>query len=347
MKDTENRTQRSYFFPILLILIGVLFLAHNLELIPGRGWRMVVNLWPALLIVAGLDDLIRRQGVAWPLLLIGGGTFLLISNFSPRPFVSWTKVLQLWPLILIAAGIDLLFRTRTWWTTVISLFLVLLMVGGAVWWVALEGSIPAGATHPIQQPYSSSVEAADVVYRLGAGQLIVGKTGERGLLAAGSAYPAAPVSTTEKKDGRLLYTLASESPVVAPHTIRWELGLTPAIPLTIEVDNGAGEVFLALEELQVAGLQVDQGAGDVIIRLAEDARGRMQIEQAVGRVQIVVPPDLALDVSTEQALSSLDLPPGYERVGDVYRSPAKAEKGQRLEIHIEQAVGLIAVRVAR
>ena len=347
MKDTEKRIQRSYFFPILLILIGGLFLAHNLEIIPGRGWRMVVNLWPALLIVAGLDDLIRRQGMAWPVLLIGGGTFLLISNFSPRPFISWTKVLQLWPLILIAAGIDLLFRTRTWWTTVISLLLVVLMVGGAVWWVAWEGSIPAGATHPIRQSYSSSVQAADVVYHLGAGQLIVGKTAERGVLAAGSAYPAAPVSTTGTDGGRLLYTLESESPVVYPRTTRWELGLTPAIPLTIEVDNGAGEIFLALEELQLEGLQVDQGAGDVVVRLADDARGRVQIEQAVGRVQIVVPPDLALEVSTEQALSSLDLPPGYERVGDVYRSPGKAGNEQRLKIHIEQAVGLIAVRVAR
>jgi len=347
MTDKQKRTQRSYFFPILLIVVGALFLAHNLEVIPGRGWNMVVNLWPALLIVAGLDDLIRRQGVAWPALLIGGGTFLLINHFSPRPFLSWTKVIQLWPLILIAVGIDLLFRTRTWWTTVISLFLVLLMVGGAVWWVALEGSIPTGDIYSIQQPLSSRVEGAHVVYQLGAGQLIVGKTEEEGFLAAGSAYPAEPVSKIETDDDRVIYTLKSDNPVVYPRTTQWELGLTPEVPLNIEIENGAGEIFLALEGLQLEGLRVDQGAGDVVVRLPDDARGRVEIDQAVGRIQILVPPGLPLEVTTERALSTLDLPPGYEREGNVYRSSGETGNEPLLELHIEQAVGLITIKDAR
>ncbi len=347
MPDAEKRTQRSYFFPILLIIIGALFLAHNLDVIPGRGWRMVVNLWPALLIVAGLDDVIRRQGVAWPMLLMAAGTLLLINNFSPRPFLTWTKAIQLWPLILIAFGIDLLFRTRTWWTTVITVLLVILMVGGAVWWVALGGSGPTGNTYPIQQLLSSSVEGADVVYQLGAGQLIVGKTEEDGFLAAGSAFPAEPVSKVEVEEGRVTYTLKSENPVVSPRTSQWELGLSPDVPLRIEVDNGAGEVFMALEALQLEGLQIDQGVGDVVVRLPDGTRGRVQIEQAVGRIRIVVPPDLALEVTTERALSTLDLPRDYERVGDVYRSSGEEESGQRVEIHIEQAVGLISISETR
>jgi len=67
MADQERQqTRRSIFFPILLIAIGALFLARNLDLIPGTGWDFLVRMWPALLIMAGLDDLIRRKGIAWP-----------------------------------------------------------------------------------------------------------------------------------------------------------------------------------------------------------------------------------------------------------------------------------------
>ena len=72
-KENRNkyRYQRSYFGPILLITIGVLFLGSNLGLIPGSEWGAIWKLWPLLLIIAGLDDLFRRKGVAWPVLLIG------------------------------------------------------------------------------------------------------------------------------------------------------------------------------------------------------------------------------------------------------------------------------------
>ena len=84
---SENNNQKhsgqrhhSIFGPLLLISVGVAFLLNNLGVIPGNFWDILVNLWPLLIIFAGIDGLVRREGIAWPALLIVVGTFLLLKN---------------------------------------------------------------------------------------------------------------------------------------------------------------------------------------------------------------------------------------------------------------------------
>ena len=137
IEQKPNR-RRSYFGPILLITIGLIFLAYNLGFIPGDGWEIILKLWPVLLVIAGVDDLVRREAIAWPILLIGAGTFLLLNNFGPQSWISWTQLIQLWPILLIAFGIDLVFKGESGWMTITGIILTIALVGGA-FWIASEG----------------------------------------------------------------------------------------------------------------------------------------------------------------------------------------------------------------
>ncbi len=345
-EERKRHGRRSYFWPILLIVIGVIFLAHNLGIIPGEGWDMLVKMWPALLIIAGLDDLIRRQGIAWPVLLIGAGIFLLLNNFGPRTFVTWTKVVQLWPLILIAFGIDLLFRSRTWWGTAISVLLVLLIVGGAVWWIGFAGSVPSGASHAVEKALAADVQKAEIHYKLGAGQLIVGEISDEDLLSAGTAYPEKPDETYFKTGDTAHYSLEVDFPAFYPNTTQWELGLPSSLPVSLLVDNGAGELFLALERLDLEELNVKQGVGDIVIRLPQGVKGEVSIDQAVGRIQILVPENAGIKIRFDKAISRLDVPSEYQRQGNVYTSPGFEDAPVTIVIHLEQAIGHMVVQMA-
>lgn len=132
----RQRSKRSYFGPILLITVGVLFLGNNLGVIPGGGWSILWKLWPVLLIIAGLDDLIRRQGIAWPIILIGVGAFLLFNNFGSQAWISWTQLFQLWPILLIAVGIDIMFKDQEGWIAVVGIILAIALIGGAGWLIS-------------------------------------------------------------------------------------------------------------------------------------------------------------------------------------------------------------------
>lgn len=50
----------SFFFPILLVVVGVLLLLHTTGMLSVFSWWRLWVLWPALLIMIGVDILLRR-----------------------------------------------------------------------------------------------------------------------------------------------------------------------------------------------------------------------------------------------------------------------------------------------
>lgn len=49
------------FWPVTMIVMGLIFLASNLGLLPREFW----NLWPLLLIVVGLGGLLTSDREQW------------------------------------------------------------------------------------------------------------------------------------------------------------------------------------------------------------------------------------------------------------------------------------------
>lgn len=49
------------FWPLTLIIMGLIFLASNLQLLPSSFW----NLWPLILIVVGLGGLLTSDREEW------------------------------------------------------------------------------------------------------------------------------------------------------------------------------------------------------------------------------------------------------------------------------------------
>lgn len=92
------------FSGVLLVVFGGLFLADQLGALSFgvvfRTW------WPALLILAGLLQFIERPAsVFGSLILVGVGVALLLANLH---ILQLHNVGRLWPLVLIALGLNIL-----------------------------------------------------------------------------------------------------------------------------------------------------------------------------------------------------------------------------------------------
>ncbi len=90
---------------IMLVVVGGLFLADQLGAIHfGALFR---TWWPAILVIAGLLSLAERPAsVFGPIIMIMVGAALLLSNLH---VVQFTSVWKLWPVVLIAAGLNSIF----------------------------------------------------------------------------------------------------------------------------------------------------------------------------------------------------------------------------------------------
>ena len=68
----------------------------------------------------------RGRSFFWPIFLIGVGVVLLLSNLNIIESVNFFFLLQLWPVLLIALGLQILFgRSYPWVGNLLAVLVVL------------------------------------------------------------------------------------------------------------------------------------------------------------------------------------------------------------------------------
>ena len=87
--DSSNR-HRSFFWPIILIGVGIVWLLVNLNIIAAVNIESLFNLWPVILIVIGLDLLLGHRN-AWVGAAVGVLTVAAVVGFLVYgPALGWT-----------------------------------------------------------------------------------------------------------------------------------------------------------------------------------------------------------------------------------------------------------------
>ena len=82
----QTQRQRSLFWPIVLIGIGVIWLLTNIDILPIVSAGSIMRMWPLVLIFLGLDLLIGRTSTLASAVigLLAVGTLIAILVASPR-----------------------------------------------------------------------------------------------------------------------------------------------------------------------------------------------------------------------------------------------------------------------
>lgn len=111
-KIKDKEPQGKIGFAVLLIAAGVIFLAFNLELIPGI-YKPILLSWQMLLVVLGIAALIKRHFVNG-IILISVGVFFILPvishNFPELLNGTLNNAENYWPVLLIIGGILFLFK---------------------------------------------------------------------------------------------------------------------------------------------------------------------------------------------------------------------------------------------
>jgi hypothetical protein len=135
--DEKRRPLRplrgSLFIPLALITLGILLFLQNTGMLTDDLGQNIIRLWPILLIIIGLDGVFRQEGLVGPIFLVGLGVVFLLSNLGYLAFEAWPFVLRLWPVLLIAFGLDILTRRRSIAWGLLGLLVALAVLAAALW----------------------------------------------------------------------------------------------------------------------------------------------------------------------------------------------------------------------
>ena len=295
----------------------------------------------------------QRGGLVGPLILIGLGVVFLLNNLGVLDWSIWEVLLRLWPILLVAAGLDLILGRRSTWGSLLALVLTVALLAVALWLSqAGMGARAVGEIEEITQPLDD-LARAEIAVDPGVGTLRIRPLSDSQNLVEGTMDQGRHEALEQDfsvEDDIGAFTLRTKSTSFGPFAggwtgdRLWDLQLTTRIPLAIETDLGAGQTDLDLTGLTVERLDVDQGIGQAVVTLPEEGGFQARIQGAIGQTVVVIPEALAARVRLDTGIAGRQMPEEYDCDEDVCTSPGYGTADQRVDLDLGQAIGSLVVR---
>lgn len=271
----EHRRERrggwnrpSLFWPIVLIALGGYFLMLNAGLIPPMSWTILLKLWPVLIIVAGLDVLLRRMpgfigsflGALLALALIGGLGYLML-NYENYPEL----------FITVTSGESM----------------------------HQQQELPIGDAEAVTVVLDMGSEPSTIDTRAGDALVVLDANTTRELALVSSGSDSEPAIRLESDRG---VTRVREWPgwlVRLPESwgraeeeIYVTVSINPDVPTTLDLDGGSGATDVFLSDASISNMQVDVESGPLNLWLPAEGRYEVWVDCGSAPLDIMLPSGL-------------------------------------------------------
>jgi hypothetical protein len=297
---------------------------------------------------------IRRGNLVGPTILIGLGVVFLLNNFGWVGWQVWGPLLRLWPVLLIAAGLDLMIGRRSLLASALIVAVLLGIMAAAVWWSGVwwPGGMPV-TDETIRQPLNGAARA-DITIGMGAGTLRLHGLDDSDDLVHGTITRASRDQLTRNfsvSDNTAFFTLQNRSPSSVPmpfwndqsSQITWDVRINQDVPTKLKVDTGVGLATLDLAQLQITDLNVTIGVGKTTVILPAHGRAQARVIGGIGETIITIPAGVAARITTERGLGQLRVQGDFSRQDKLYLSPNYDTAANRVDLQVSGGIGNISI----
>lgn len=284
--------------------------------------------------------------------LIALGAVLLVSRLGWFDFSGLLGVLQFWPVLVIAAGVDLLTQGKhraLVYGGGVAAVLVLSLTGVGT---GLGGFGGGSASAVRVEQELLGARSVDVYIATSVAEFDLTGDSQAQLLASGSlgqhAREQVDVDYTVR-GSRGEFRAASQGISTTNffalrNAVPWDLTLTGRVPLALRVETGMGESSLDLRELQLESLSIKSGIGSTTVQLPRSGFFPASIDGGIGEINVRVPRDLAVRIVVDTGIGSVDIPNNFTRTGDVITSPNYSPSAPAVELKMNAGIGSIHIQ---
>ena len=253
-----------------------------------------------------------RNGV----ILISVGLVFLLNNLGYVAWDVWFRILSLWPVILIAIGIELIFRkTRLSFLSILSPLLFMAAILGPTYFQSIEltGIYRSIGTYRYDEDLDASVVKVTAIVQLRAGNLKISSEARQLVSAELEFWKRKPITSSEYSGFDSSATIEIRDKErewkgwswQAWGAKDWDIRLTNRIPVDLRIYAKATDAELDLSDLRVTNLNLETKAGNFDIKVG-DMVDRMNgtIASDASRIHLLVPEDLGLRIENHSRLTS-------------------------------------------
>ena len=305
-----------------------------------------------------------RRSFFWPILLIGFGIILLLSNMGVVPATSWAVLWRLWPIALIALGVDVLIGHRSVVGAIASGILALLLIGLAIGVALLADQIPALielakpaelVTRHVEHPLGEITQARVSVDWTSSPGFLSALSDSNNLIEADVAYRGELAFDVDIDENRADVSLDSYLQGISYGSLdfddsgtQWEVQLHPTPQYDLYLDSGSGPCDYDLTGLRIREVELDSGSGHILIRFPSEGSIRGEFDTGSGDVEIIVPKALGVRIELDSGSGQFRPDETFAKAsGDdesVWQTLDYDEAKNTLELEIDQGSGSIEIR---
>jgi len=266
----------------------------------------------------------RRGSIFWGSIIVLLGVVLLIDQLVPG-FNAWGIF---WPLLLILMGVWFLVGRN--------------LVGASSHLVSEQVVVPL-----------ADIRQARIRLQHGAGRLDVNAAAAPGTLLSGSFSGGVEQNLERSAESARLSLRARGDTFFAgwPFAsmqggLQWNISLSREIPLQLELETGASESRLDLQELRVSELTIKTGASSSTITLPGNAgQTRVVVQSGAASVDLFVPQGVAGRIRVQSGLAGIHIDPNrFPPAASGYETPGYENAANKVDISVETGVGSVTVR---
>jgi len=297
----------------------------------------------------------HRPSLFWPIILIGAGAILLLSNLNVITGNPWGVIWRLWPLLLIAIGLDILFGRRSAAGAIIGAILGLAVVGVVLWVLIAKPALPglnfSGnlQTQHIQYPLGN-IQSARVSIGFATGTNDLKSVSDSGNLIDGDLSYYGSIDFMPTSDGTTANVRLNESsntvsfPFFGDSGEHWLVGLNPKVAYDLDLNMGVGNSTVDLSKLTLSNGKINVGVGQVEVRLPSSGKFTLKIDGGVGSLKIRLPGNVGVHVDLNSGLGSFNAGSRLKSIGDnIYQTDGFASAADQITLDINAGVGSINI----
>ena len=127
---------------------------------------------------------------------------------------------------------------------------------------------------------------------------------------------------------------------------RWDINLSKAVPLDLDIDLGAGQSDLDLRGLKLQRVEIDMGVGEMTLDLQgpHQESFNVKIDGGVGSGKIILPSEVAVRVKVDGGIGSVEAH-GLTKQGGSYVNKAYGKSAVVIDVEVDAGIGSLDLRV--
>jgi hypothetical protein len=284
------------------------------------------------------------------------GIVLLLNTLDYVGWSVWFKILSLWPVLLIAIGIELIFKkTFLSFLAILSPILMILAILGPVYFSYDQWTrgVSWAKNYEWKIPFKEEIQKAKVIVEFKAGELEI--TGDSLTLISTNLdywdrkpqcdFSFSDLDSTARIRIRGARKEWSDWVWKGWRKHKWEIRLNPNVAVDLELSSKASEADLNLGDLKIDNLSLVLKASDLRVKFGKMELVKCKIDSDASHISILIPEESGIKIESDTKLTSTEFSGDISmfREDETYRSVNFESSPYKIDLFLEGSVSTLEV----